>query len=415
MSLAALELTVRERLGLDPSSLGESALRSAIQQRMKERAVGTSEEYSRLLTFDVAEVSALAAELAVPETWFFRGGRPLFTRIAEFVAARAATRASGQSVRVLSIPCSTGEEPYSLAIAFHEHFIPPEQYTIDAVDVSSRHLERAAAARFPAFSFREGGSDIRPAHFRQLGDRWELLPHLRQRVRFRIANLTDPAFLADEQPYDLIICRNVFIYFTPDGRRRAMTSLDRLLASDGMLCLTAGEADRLPPGQFTHAAAGEFGLYRRVQTSDVAIPRRESQAPAELWRVARPEPLTPPPTPSQWVPPPEPVVLTPTPAKPALGARELADAGRLPEARSACERDIREQPTADAYTLLGTIHLAEGHGDEAAEAFRRALYLNPDHAEAIEHMIVICDRKGNATQAAALRRRLTRKPREDAK
>jgi chemotaxis protein methyltransferase WspC len=71
--------------------------------------------------------------------------------------------------------------------------------------------------------------------------------------------------------------------------------------------------------------------------------------------------------------------------------------------------------SAKAYTLLGTIHLAEGHSDDAAQAFRRALYLDPDNAEAISHMIVISDRKGNATQAAAFRGRLARQLREDAK
>ena len=71
--------------------------------------------------------------------------------------------------------------------------------------------------------------------------------------------------------------------------------------------------------------------------------------------------------------------------------------------------------SANGYALLGTIHLAEGHGDDAAEAFRRALYLDPDHGEAISHMIVISERKGNATQAAAFRRRLARQPRGDAK
>ena len=74
---------------------------------------------------------------------------------------------------------------------------------------------------------------MRPAYFRAAGGSWELLPHIRAAVRFRPANLADPLFLAAERPYDLILCRNVFIYLTPEAKQRAMAHLDRLLALDG--------------------------------------------------------------------------------------------------------------------------------------------------------------------------------------
>ncbi len=418
MSLLGVETSVRERLGMDPHSLGLSALPQAVEKRMKARGVKSAEEYLGLLTRDRSENDSLADELVVPESWFFRGGRALFTRMAEFVAARIASRTTHREVRILSIPCSTGEEPYSLAIACHECFIPPTDYRIDAVDVSAKHLERAEAARFSAFSYREAGNDIRPAYFRQNGDRWELLPHLQQLVRFRVANLTDPAFLIQEQPYDLIVCRNVFIYLTPDGKRRAMASLDRLLAIDGLMCLTPGEADRLPPGQFTLAVQGEFGLYRRVCAEPVVL--------ATETQTRTPEPKTPLPRQVGHFQAPlvekPPVVLAsplvePQPRVSPLDlARQLADLGQLTEARASCERAIRESGVSAAgYTLLGTIHLAEGRTDEAAETFRRALYLDPQHKEAITHMIVVNDRKGNTTQAEALRRRLARLSLGDAK
>ena len=72
-------------------------------------------------------------------------------------------------VRILSVPCSTGEEPYSLVIALHEQLTPPADYQIDAVDLSTAHLERARAARFTSFAFREAGPDIRPAYFYPAG------------------------------------------------------------------------------------------------------------------------------------------------------------------------------------------------------------------------------------------------------
>jgi chemotaxis protein methyltransferase WspC len=413
MSLIGVEAVVRERLGMDPASLGLSALHQAVEVRMKARGAKSHAEYAGLLALDPTEAGALGVELAVPESWFFRGGRALFARVAEFVAARAAARPPGQGARVLSAPCSTGEEPYSVAIACHESFVPAESYSIDAVDVSARHLERATAARYPNFSFRETGPDIRPANFRAVGEQWELLPHLRRQVRFRHANLTDPGFLSDEPQYDVIFCRNVFIYLTPDGRRRAMASLERLLAPDGLLCLTPGEADRLPPGQF--AASGDSGLYRRAVPAPavaVAVSPPEFRAPlprAEPVPVALPPVAEPPAVVTGPV-----VTVQPKPAS-LEAARALADAGRLDDARLACERMLKDAPASAAvHALLGTIELAQGLAEAAAEAFRRALYLEPNHEEALSHMIVISDRKGNAAQAAALRRRLARLSREDA-
>lgn len=98
-----------------------------------------------------------------------------------------------------------------------------------------------------------------------------------------------------------------------------------------------------------------------------------------------------------------------TSAATVMTVRELADAGRLPEARVACLGLLKEHSaSAEVYTLLGIIHMAEGDTDCAAEAFRKALYLDPHQSEALSHMIVICDTRGDTTQSAALRKRLAR-------
>jgi len=396
MNLLGIDAAIRDRLGLDPATLGLSVLPHAVEARMRARGVTTAEQYLGVLA-DRVEAEALAAELVVAETWFFRGGRPLFDRLADFLANRG-SRAVGAPARALSLPCSTGEEPYSLAIALHEHFVPPEQFRIDAVDLSARHLDRAATARFSSFAFREAGPDIRLTHFRPAADRWDLLPHVRQLVHFRNGNVTEPSFLLGERPHDLVMCRNLFIYLTIDGRKRAMANLDRLLAHDGLLCLTPGEADRLPPGRFVSEGPPEFGIYRRTGPVSDIVSRLEAV------RV-----VTPPPAPAKQ----SAVVLAqsggPAGATSLELARGLADAGRLGEARAACELLVSAKiALPDTYTLLGAIHQAEGRTADAAEAFRRALYLAPGHREALSHMIVICDRKGDSMQAIAFRKRLAR-------
>lgn len=213
MSLSTIEFVVRERLGVDPLSLGPNVLEAAVRERLRARLTDDTALYAVRLLTDTAEQEALAVELAVSESWFFRGGHDLFDRLAGFLADRTVGRSTATRVRALSVPCSSGEEPYSLALALHERFLTPEEYQIDAADISPRALERAIAARYGPFAFREDGSDVRPTYFRESNGYWELFPHLRAGVRFRTGNLADPTFFAAERPYDLILCRNLFIYF----------------------------------------------------------------------------------------------------------------------------------------------------------------------------------------------------------
>ncbi len=394
MTARAIETVVRERLGLDPASLGPRAVERAVEARMRASGLTDPAVFAARLMTDPAERNALAADLVVSETWFFRGGRALFDHLAGFVAAR------GPAARVLSVPCSTGEEPYSLALALHDRGPLPYPVLIHAVDVSERVLARATAARYGASAFREGGPDVRPGAFRPADGTWELLPHLRRAVLFLPGNLTDPLFLADQRPYDLILCRNLFIYLTPEARGRALANIDRLLARDGRLCVTPAEADRLPPTRFVPDGAPDSGLYRRPDPGNAGTraatdaPRTQRRRPAE-------------PTPAPRVPD-APVPEPPDPGR-LDDARRLADAGRLDDARAACEAMLRDRPAdVDALALLGVVHLAAERPDAAVEAFRKALYLAPDHSETLAHLATLCARRGDHAQAAALRRRLAR-------
>lgn len=384
MSPSAIETVVRERLGVDPLSLGPDVLGAAVRERLRARRIDDPALYAMRLMTDPAEQEALAVELAVSESWFFRGGRALFDKLAALLADRAAAR-PGTPARALSVPCSTGEEPYSLALALHERFLAPADYRIDAVDISPRALDRAMAARYGPFAFREVGADVRPSYFRQTDGQWELHAHLRAGVRFRPGNLTDPQFLAGEAPYDLILCRNLFIYFTESGRARALANLDRLLAATGRLCLSPAEADKLPAGRYVADGPSEFGVYRRASHS----------GGAHRPLAARAEPVAPAPR---------------ADAGPDLGAaRALADAGKLDDALAVCALVLKARPTdADALALSGVVHLAAGRTAAAADALRKALYLAPDHAEATEHMIAVCERRGDRARAAALRQKLAR-------
>lgn len=400
MTLSPVEDLVRHRIGLDPSALGAATFARAVAARIAARGAATADAYAAQLLADPAEWATLLDELVVPESWFFRGGRAYFRHLARFVRERAA----GRAARVLSVPCGAGEEPYSLAIALHEEGVTPDLARIDAVDLAPGHVARAVAGRYPAFAFREAGADPRPMYFREASPgRWELSRRPREFVRFRAGNLIDPHFLAPEAGYDLILCRNLFIYLTAPARDRAVTNLTRLLAPGGRLCLTPAEADRLPAGLFQPDGPTALAMFARADGTtgprSGVIPRPAPAPRSGVIPRAAVAPVA---------------VSDPTPAvsgtrfDPPAAARDLADAGRLDAARAACEREIAAAPTAELYSLRGVLHLAAGHPAEAEADFRRALYLDPDHPEALTHMAMLYERRGDPGPASGVRRRLAR-------
>jgi chemotaxis protein methyltransferase WspC len=289
---------------------------------------------------------------------------------------------------MLSVPCSTGEEPYSLAIALADAGVAPAFWEIQAVDVSSGHLEIARRARFGNFSFRQTPSVLRERYFQPTDGGWELDCGIRGRVRFRQGNLLDPRLLAGEEGFDLILCRNLFIYLNLEARRQAVNTLVRLLAADGWLCTGHADPLDLQDSRFTRTGPAGYFLYRRVT-------RPASQPPTPL-------------TPNLAVP--ASAVASVEAASPGNlleQARRHADGGRLAEALVSCQEQVlRVGPSADLYSLMGIIHQARQERDEAMRCFQRALYLQRDHTEALTHLMLLSQERGDGMQAERLRRRL---------
>jgi chemotaxis protein methyltransferase WspC len=338
--------------------------------------------------------------LVVPETSFFRGPG-LFEHLARHIAA-----AAGPPVRVLSLPCSTGEEPYSLAVALAEAGVPADRYTIDAADVSPPALAAARRGVYRDFSFRQAPPWLRDRYFRPAAGGWELSPEIRGRVRFHHANLLDPGSLP-AGPFDVVLCRNLLIYFTPAARRRAAAALAGLSAPDGLLAVGHAEPGCLAGGPFRPTGPDGLFLFARDPLPGHAlIPVTASAKPPQVVPVTRLRARPPQgghPSKSDPLDP-----LGPRPEPPLARARRLADVGRLADALAVCEAAVTAAPSADGYALLGVIRHARGEPGPAAAAFRRALYLDPAHREALAHAMLLSRAAGNADQADAYQARLAR-------
>ncbi len=412
MTLENIVTQLRERAGLDPDSLGSKVVPMVVVARQQSQGFADLTAYAQHLRNTPEELAALVDELIVPETWFFRGGE-LFAFLAEHIRELSGGRTAANPVRVLSVPCSTGEEPYSLAIALAELQVPPQRFRIDAVDISARHLARAHAGRYSEFSFRQTAPQLRARYFKSIDGQWELEASIRAQVSFRQENLVADDFLGREAAYDVVFCRNLLIYLHDSARRQIIATLDRLLAPQGWIAMGHAESLSSLDRRFGHVGPDGCFLFSRRAPSQ---PDEPAAAPAVSLRPVTTK--TSPRTTAAVPPPPKTIVVQERPqpvARPAAVAdrlalaREHADAGRLDAAWAECQSQLSAaEPTADLYAILGVVYKARRNDVESRRCFEKALYLQPDHRDALTHLMLLYEQEGAHKQAALMRSRLDR-------
>lgn len=421
MSFAGVEALLRDSMGLSPASIGSPAIARAVQQRMHERGIATVEDYLPRLQGSRTELAALIELVVVPETWFFRDRAP-FEALAHYARRHWLTAPAATPVRILSVPCSTGEEPYTIVMALLDAGLPPARFRVDAVDISEVNLERARTARYGEHSFRGDDIGFRKRYFMPDGDRYRLRPDVTERVRFLHGNLLAPGFLSGEAPYDALFCRNLLIYFDRETQARALRVIERLLARPGLLFLGHAESGVMVGRDFTtldqpcsfafvHGGRGIAATTAPPPPFAVSARRRAAVRPATR-STPRATPHTAPRSAGRphALPESRPKVPAIPERDPALAAAtQLANEGHLAEAAALCERHLREQgPDAQAFHLLGLLREAVGEPDEAEACLRKAIYLDPSHYEALTHLATLLEGKGDHANAELMRQRARR-------
>ena len=183
-----IEERLARAIGLDTASVGTHLIKRAVETRMAASGVENLAEYVGLLDGSGEELQALIEEVVVPESWFFRDSRP-FEVLCQHARARRACDPSRPPLRVLSLPCAGGEEPYSIAMALIDAGLPPAQFQIDAVDISDRALARARRGVYSLNAFRGPDSSFRTRYFHQGPEGYALDAAVKGTVRFLRGNL----------------------------------------------------------------------------------------------------------------------------------------------------------------------------------------------------------------------------------
>jgi chemotaxis protein methyltransferase CheR len=216
-------------------------------------------------------VRAVVEAMTTNESFFFRDVKP-FEQFRTFVLPRLlASRAACRSIRIWSAACSSGQEPYSIAMILVEEQarLAGWRTEIVATDLSTEILDKAQAGLYSQFEVQRGLSiQHLLKYFQQQGERWQIKPAIRDMVRFRALNLLDDFGALGR--FDVVFCRNVLIYFDQPTKTRVLDGIARVLAPDG--CLYLGGAETvLGISERFQAAADQRGIY---MLAPAAAPQR---------------------------------------------------------------------------------------------------------------------------------------------
>ena len=398
---------LHKNLGLNISSIGVRTLARSINRRIKELSLADQAEYVRFVLRNQSEIKQLIDEVVIPETWFFRDSDP-FVALRDIAGKWNLEHPNGQ-LRVLSIPCASGEEPYSIAMTLLEAGWARTSFRLDAVDISAKIIERARRAVYTKNSFRNKDVSFRDKYFIKSGNSYALKREISSTVNFHCGNILDLEFMAGLGFFDIIFCRNILFYLDLDSQQRIVRKLAQLLQPQGCLFVGTAEAIRYLaegfapyPHGYPFATILQLKKTKRAEGKDpisvkAAIPDKNRSAhPLSGTRSSFPETFS------------AENIDTGAAAKMET-ARRLADAGKLKEAEIICEDILSlHGPAAEVYYLLGILRDFSGQPAESVKFLKKALYLLPDHTESLMLLTYLCDRLGDQKAVNNYKRRLHR-------
>ena len=431
MSTERIAALLARRLGHDVSALGELIFEQTLSQARRQLNVLDNGQLLALLLSSEAAFAQLTELLVVPETWFFRM-REQFDDLLRFAHACTA-----RPIRILSLPCSTGEEVYSILMTLMDAGFSAQEIEVVGWDLSCAAVALAQRGSYSTRALR--GSEPHPRWMQTSEqDRLQIHPRLCEMASFAQRNALSLA-PAVEPRFQVIFCRNLLIYLKPEARTLLLGDLRAMLAPGGLLL--AGLAELIPgmaPG-FKHWSQGSALSFTPCHDKkpDMPAPSVVPVQPAKLivkhaeksaeklseWpnlsfsnSEKRTEKLKPEPHHQTQTKPTNADKNNPVKAASVTlaHARALADAGDVLGARAAVKSVLASAPdSCEAQFLAGLLALSADDLEAADTAFLRAQYLRPDHLEALEYRALIAQRRGHSSaselslRANRLRQRLS--------
>ena len=241
-----------------------------IERRLHDRlrATGSTsfEDYFARLLADPVEAGAVVDAFTVNETYFYREEHQFRCLTKDLLPQIAARKTPGDKIRIWSLPCSTGEEPYSIAIWLLENWPLVDAYIVEIAgsDIDTSAVRAARSGRYGKRALAKLPPQLVQAYFEPIGDgEWSIIQDLRESVIFTPANLIARASMLANGQFDVIFCRNVLIYFDDQSRLRAADHLYACTAPEGFLCLGHTESMARIDERFDPKRLSDATVYQR--------------------------------------------------------------------------------------------------------------------------------------------------------
>lgn len=342
-----------------------------------------------------SEMHALIAEITIGETYFFRH-REHFDALRDLVLPDLIARNSGtRRLRIWCAGCADGAEPYSLSVLLRRdlaHLLPGWAVSILGTDINRQYLATASEGKFEEWSLRSTPEDLRRACFEKKGKHWTIAPEFKTGLSFQFHNLVEGSFpppLDDRFDFDLIVCRNVMIYFGPELMQRVVRKFHECLAPCAWLLVGPSEPNMTSFTSFHAVNAPGVTLYQKPGPSD------RDAAEAIVFQKALPIAALPR---YEEIP-----VVSPVPSSVSTLAdlRLRADKGDWEDAAN-CARELLASDNLNALVHFHYALVLEQTGKyaESERSLRKAIYLDREAVLAHYHLGLLQRARGDGRQAS---------------
>ncbi len=406
ISITDFREILKTYIGLDIDTISGKFLENFILERMAKFKMSESSQYINLLNESPDEKQVLINESVVHESWFFRHSGA-FTESMQYISKKINENSSSK-FRILSIPCSKGEEPYSMAILLAERNIPTNQYELIGVDVSDNSINIARNGVYSKYAFRGDEIDSHMNWFHSSDDnKFKIDKCIKDQVNFKCGNLLDNNFLSTLGMFDIIFCRNVLIYMGDSTRLQVLKNLRHILLTNGLMFVGSSEVVLTTKCGFCSTNKPmSFGLIS-TNTSPTRLIVNNKNKTKHLSRILDKKInkkfriSTGLPQNSKRVIEKNVIKQKELPKKKIQKidlseVEHLANIGQFDAAEEICRNFLNKNPsTAKAYYLLGLIRDAKKDFDNAESYYRKAVYLSPDYQDALLQLAYLYENQGN--------------------
>ncbi|NGX57823.1 MAG: putative biofilm formation methyltransferase WspC [Chlamydiae bacterium] len=366
-----IQKLLEDKIGLLPESLSSQNWQTCIQNRMSASHLDSYAEYYAHLLASLTELQELIDLIVIPETWFYREER-CFQFLTEYVKRYGEDYRKGTPLKILSLGCSTGEEPYSIVMCLLEAGMPLGSFRIEGVDVCKKSLDFAQKGLYSSNSFRGMKTKLRDKYFTQVDDKFLLNDQVRFTVKFKKGNVVNFPSGFTKNVYNMIFCRNLLIYLFPTLQVNLLKRLERVLVPKGILVLGEMEYDKITHLDFETVTLSNKTAFCKQDLEfrnpdiiddlrkDLGVPSMKIQSGEKEVAIEK--------------------------------IRIMADRGDLEKANELIDDYCKQfEMGAEIYFLRGLMHHAAGNLKEAYRDFHQTVFLEPKHHEALTYLSLMSE------------------------